>query len=608
MPYVRSWMVMMSMCLVFTDAFATHMKGGELTYEDLGGGQYLIRLVVYRDCGSNNANGTGFDVVAPIGIFNSSGQLINSISIPLSFDNIEEIAYLTADTCTAIPASLCIQQATYDQQVELGVYAGGLTMSYQRCCRTPALVNLMAPDDTGVTLTATIPGTDMATINSSPAFTAPPVVAMCLGQPFAMNQSATDQDGDSLAYSLCSPLLGGSPNQPVPNPPNGPPYLAVSWAAGYSATNPISSSPPITIDAVTGQLSGTPNQAGEYAMAICVEEWRDGVLLGTVFRDFHASVFLCGYVDTDGDGICDGQEIPGCLDPAACNYDSLATDYDLTLCDYSCYGCMDSSACNFDLTATIESGTCIYPDIELCEICVNNEIVDGDYDQDGICDYAEPAVPTTFRLNVEQYEYVDYVSITGFTIDNWCFGCVEMSDPDEDGIYEVTIPLLQGEHSFFFIVNGYGEIDALWECEGLFSSFLGACFEEDPWWGMARKVSVEGSGPIVLDAVCFAECSDCGSQIITGCTFQGALNFDSAASFDDGSCQIEGCMDPEALNFVPFANVTATCIYDAPGCFWDPVVGDWDCSEFCPSDINQDGLVGVPDLLILLGEFAGGCG
>lgn len=125
MPYVRSWMVMMSMCLVFTDAFATHMKGGELTYEDLGGGQYLIRLVVYRDCGSNNANGTGFDVVAPIGIFNSSGQLINSISIPLSIDNIEEIAYLTADTCTAIPASLCIQQATYEQQVELGVYAGG---------------------------------------------------------------------------------------------------------------------------------------------------------------------------------------------------------------------------------------------------------------------------------------------------------------------------------------------------------------------------------------------------------------------------------------------------------------------------------------------------
>lgn len=28
---------------------------------------------------------------------------------------------------------------------------------------------------------------------------------------------------------------------------------------------------------------------------------------------------------------------------------------------------------------------------------------------------------------------------------------------------------------------------------------------------------------------------------------------------------------------------------------------------FCASDINQDGIVSVPDLLILLGEFAGGC-
>ena len=64
--------------------------------------------------------------------------------------------------------------------------------------------------------------------------------------------------------------------------------------------------------------------------------------------------------DADGDGVCDEDEIPGCLDPNACNYDETATDYDLNLCDYSCYGCTDETAANFDPTATIDDETCLY--------------------------------------------------------------------------------------------------------------------------------------------------------------------------------------------------------------------------------------------------------
>jgi len=40
--------------------------------------------------------------------------------------------------------------------------------------------------------------------------------------------------------------------------------------------------------------------------------------------------------DTDGDGICDEFEVAGCGDTKACNYDALATDFDQTLCDFSC--------------------------------------------------------------------------------------------------------------------------------------------------------------------------------------------------------------------------------------------------------------------------------
>ena len=69
--------------------------------------------------------------------------------------------------------------------------------------------------------------------------------------------------------------------------------------------------------------------------------------------------------DADDDLICDEDEIPGCLDDGACNYDPNATDYDVTLCDYSCLGCTDASAANYDPTATIDNETCLYCDLEI---------------------------------------------------------------------------------------------------------------------------------------------------------------------------------------------------------------------------------------------------
>ena len=95
-------------------------------------------------------------------------------------------------------------------------------------------------------------------------------------------------------------------------------------------------------------------------------------------------------VDTDGDGICDQYEIAGCTDATACNYDASATDddgscYDNDLgcgcdtpaaadgydCDGNCLvdddgvcdvdeiaGCTDATACNYDASATDDDGSC----------------------------------------------------------------------------------------------------------------------------------------------------------------------------------------------------------------------------------------------------------
>lgn len=61
--------------------------------------------------------------------------------------------------------------------------------------------------------------------------------------------------------------------------------------------------------------------------------------------------------DDDDDGICDADEVLGCTDPEAPNYDLDATNDDGTC---KVFGCTDLSASNYDPTATDENGTCVH--------------------------------------------------------------------------------------------------------------------------------------------------------------------------------------------------------------------------------------------------------
>ena len=51
-----------------------------------------------------------------------------------------------------------------------------------------------------------------------------------------------------------------------------------------------------------------------------------------------------------------------------------------------------------------------------------------------------------------------------------------------------------------------------------------------------------------------------------GCTDAAAVNYDATAPVDDGTCLFLGCMDPEADNYDPNANVAGFCAYPTEGC------------------------------------------
>jgi len=267
--------------------YAAHIVGGFVSYRFISGTTYEITLTVYRDCSST----TQFDDPASVGMFQSNN---NALIQTLSFTNpvVTTIQPPLDNPCLVPPGNVCVEQGVYKTTVTLPSATQSYSFYYERCCRNNTISNVFNPGDQGAVYSATIPPT--ATYqNSSPTFNSFPPLFICVNSPLQINNSATDIDGDVLTYSLCTPSHAGTPTNPAPNPPIGPPYSSIPWQSGYSPANLLGGSPPLSIDPNTGVLTGTPNTIGQFVVGVCVSEFRNGVLIGTYLRDFQFNVTQC---------------------------------------------------------------------------------------------------------------------------------------------------------------------------------------------------------------------------------------------------------------------------------------------------------------------------
>ena len=101
-----------------------------------------------------------------------------------------------------------------------------------------------------------------------------------------------------------------------------------------------------------------------------------------------------------------------------------------------------------------------------------------------------------------------------------------------------------------------------------------------------------------------------GAVAVYGCMDSEACNFNPEANVDDGSCIPSGCTDSQACNFNPEAECEGeACNYTCcpgPGCCSVGHYWDWDlekCFDIVPSDTDFDGCVSMTDLLDLLTVF-----
>ncbi|MBO0936834.1 gliding motility-associated C-terminal domain-containing protein [Fibrella sp. HMF5335] len=288
-------------------ATATHIVGGEIELQYLGAGKaytHRINLNLYFDdiLGNPGAN----DQTVVLGIFRKrDGAFLSGIELPrVSSDIID----YSVPSCS-VP-DLRTRLIRYGLDVTLNPTAfndpGGYYISWERCCRNSSISNITDPGGAGSTFYLEFPAISngsQTVYNSSPVFNRATGDYICLNTPFAFNFSATDPDGDSLVYRLVTPLNGYStratPNPARPasafeNPQFFPgPYPAISWETGYSVSNEIPGVAPLRVNPRTGILTVTANKLGLYVFSVEVTEYRKGVAIGLVRRDFQLKVVDC---------------------------------------------------------------------------------------------------------------------------------------------------------------------------------------------------------------------------------------------------------------------------------------------------------------------------
>ncbi len=191
----------------------------------------------------------------------------------------------------------------------------------------------------------------------------------------------------------------------------------------------------------------------------------------------------------------DGNNVTGCADPYACNYNPAVSCSSWYLCDYSCYGCTNAEAFNYNPTATYDDGTC----------CTENWIS---------IELNSPGYWTVYYLNQGQQLSGIYPDQSGFCGLEGCF------------YFEVYS--VGGEQLTYSLTNADGNVIGQGVSE--YYSFIYDVFStngETPGCTDPSACNFDPNATCDLGN-CFYFCG--------GCTDTEALNFNPLAQFEDGSC------------------------------------------------------------------------
>ncbi|MAC94148.1 MAG: hypothetical protein CMC96_01470 [Flavobacteriales bacterium] len=293
--------------------YATHIMGGEITWQCQANGQYVFTLKVYRDCNGTNLATNGQEI--EIHNYPNVG-LKDDINVTLI--NVTDISPdCLGNPCSGSGGVGAIEEYVFESApVTLnGVPpAVGWTFTWDNFARNGAIDNIINADDFGITLRATMfpyQGRNaFPCFDSSPDFFQEPSTVVCADQAFTYNHSAYDDELDSLVYSWARPLdQFNACGACIYQENTIPQIINYDGTQGYTFNSPFpgptldTRNVPATLDANTGEISFESYTAGEFVSVVRVQAYKCGDLVAEVYRDLQTVI-------QSGCGLNKAPEIP----------------------------------------------------------------------------------------------------------------------------------------------------------------------------------------------------------------------------------------------------------------------------------------------------------
>ncbi len=252
---------------------ANYISGGKINYQSMGNNQYLVKVSIYRDCSGGNS---------PTNLLLTVSSGTCNFTSTYSMDSLE-----ISEVFSICPSQISVcnggfyhgfQQCEYRVTVTLPLQCNDWVFSVRECCFINGITTIQNPDSNYLYLDA---GLNNLGMNNQSAQLNNLFNATCLGVPNNFNLGATDADNDSLVISLID----------IQTDINS----FVSYKSGYTGSNPITSSPPVTLSSNTGDVTIQPLDTNEYGIiAFRTYEYRNGNLVGYTTTSLPLLVLVCG--------------------------------------------------------------------------------------------------------------------------------------------------------------------------------------------------------------------------------------------------------------------------------------------------------------------------
>jgi gliding motility-associated-like protein len=261
-----NFLLLTVLILFSSNAYASHLIGGEITWECLGnapGGvnkRYNVTVVMYRDCLPGSVNFFPTLNLSAYAYPNGPDDLLGNLS---SDELILEDVVIddNDDPCVEIPEA-CVQKGTYKfYNVQLPSNHSGIYLSAGECCLSDNIDNIVTTTpvgSVGYAVTALIPKSSFHACYDSPTFEYDPPAYLCLYDEEALIDLSVSGGTGNVNYNYHF-------YEPFDNDLAAPPFVSsYQFNPGYAYDMPFEATPPMSVNSITGQMTGTPIEEGEF--------------------------------------------------------------------------------------------------------------------------------------------------------------------------------------------------------------------------------------------------------------------------------------------------------------------------------------------------------